>query len=537
MEIPIVWKSYNPDSPSKGYWDMGLIEDLFKYKTGYTFTDYFDFGDLEGAVVVIPARSNVNYVNDINADLARLKWAVVMLTGDEDALFPYQKLDHPNMKLYVMSPREDLDPKHRVLGSGYPQHIHKYKPEMPTKELDWFFSGQVTHSRRQQCYDRLRRMDGGIVYGTPGFAQGLPADEYYDYMVKARVIPCPSGPATPDTFRLFESLEMGCIPIADTYTPHGGFTSNYWPFFFGENPPFPILTDYNDLKGYIQDVLENYQPKANRVFAWWQRKKQELARQIATDVQEVSGIEPHKETFTVVVPVSPIRSHPETHILEETLDSIRHHTQAEIIVTFDGVREEQESRRDDYEEFIRRMLWKFNTKYKNITPIIFDHHMHQTGMAKAVLDRITTRSILYVEQDTPLVTDYDIPLHDLEQHIASGRADSVRFHHEGVIPQEHNHMMLGMDGELMRTCQWSQRPHLASKAFYRRILTQHFSKDSKSFIEDKMHSVCHEAYLNDGEMGWSQYKLAIYHPDGNIKRSYHLDGRAGEFKYDSVQIF
>ena len=61
--------------------------------------------------------------------------------------------------------------------------------------------------------------------------------------------------------------------------------------------------------------------------------------------------------ITAVIPVSPIKSHPEIGILTETLDSIRHHLpDAEMIVTFDGVREEQEDRRGDYEEATRRTL-------------------------------------------------------------------------------------------------------------------------------------------------------------------------------------
>jgi hypothetical protein len=33
--------------------------------------------------------------------------------------------------------------------------------------------------------------------------------------------------------------------------------------------------------------------------------------------------------------------------------------------------------------------------------------------------------------------------------------------------------------------------------------------------------------------GWDKHKLWIYHPEGSIKRSYHLDGRAGTRKFTS----
>jgi hypothetical protein len=95
--------------------------------------------------------------------------------------------------------------------------------------------------------------------------------------------------------------------------------------------------------------------------------------------------------ITVVVPVSPIKSHPETTIIEETLDSVRHHLpDAEIILTCDGVRREQEGRRADYEEHLRRLVWLADHKYGHTLPIIFDDHRHQTGMMRSMIDEIQT---------------------------------------------------------------------------------------------------------------------------------------------------
>jgi hypothetical protein len=102
------------------------------------------------------------------------------------------------------------------------------------------------------------------------------------------------------------------------------------------------------------------------------------------------------------------------------------------------------------------------------------------------------------------------------------------------------HMMHSHDGGFIRTSQWSQRPHIASVAYYRRILDSHFSADAKCFIEDKMHGVLDQAYILDGIAGWNQHRIHIYDPgngNGNMKRSYHTDGRAGERKYDERQIF
>jgi hypothetical protein len=242
--------------------------------------------------------------------------------------------------------------------------------------------------------------------------------------------------------------------------------------------------------------------------------------------------------LTIVIPVSPIPSHPDTKILDETLDSVRHHLpDAEIILTFDGVRPEQEHRKADYERFIQTALWRADHHYGYILPLIFDDHQHQTGMMRAVLDKIDTPLLMYVEQDTPLVTDEAIDFDKIAEFILEGHSNLVRLHHEGRIPAEHEHMIHGDEGGFIRTSQWSQRPHVASVAFYRRIMAAHFSSGARSFIEDRMHGVVDEAFRVDGMLGWEQYRLHIYNPGENLKRSYHTDGRAGEPKYDRTQVF
>lgn len=230
--------------------------------------------------------------------------------------------------------------------------------------------------------------------------------------------------------------------------------------------------------------------------------------------------------------MSPIASHPDTAILDETLESVRYHLpDSEIILTFDGVRPEQAHRRGDYEEFIRQALWRADHHYGNVLPLIFDRHQHQSGMMRAVLDRLDTSLLMYVEQDTPLVTDASIDFCAIADFIQSGRSDLVRLHHESVLPAEHERMVHGHEVGYLRTSQWSQRPHVSTRAFYRRIMSCHFSPDARSFIEDPMHGVVDEAYRRDGMHGWQQYRLHIYDPGGSLKRSYHTDGRAGEAKY------
>lgn len=243
--------------------------------------------------------------------------------------------------------------------------------------------------------------------------------------------------------------------------------------------------------------------------------------------------------ITVVTPVSPIKSHPDTTILEETITSVRALLpSAEIFLTFDGIRDEQTSRKADYDEFIHRTLWLADHVWGNVVPFLFDEHQHQSGMMRHIIDKIDTSLLLYVEQDTPLVTDEPIDMAAIEQFIFDGHSNLVRLYHEGVMPSEHQHLMHGRTDEFIETSQWSQRPHVASTAYYRRILDSHFTAGSKCFIEDRMYGILEEAELIDGYHGWVQHRIHIYDPgNGNMKRSYHTDGRAGEAKYDDTQVY
>lgn len=238
-----------------------------------------------------------------------------------------------------------------------------------------------------------------------------------------------------------------------------------------------------------------------------------------------------KLQITVVIPTSPIPTHPSTAILEETVRSVRHWLpDAEIMLTFDGLGPDHYHRHDDYEEYIRRALWLADHGgWGPVVPQIHTEHYHQSGMMSRVLPDIDTPLILYVEHDTPLVTDEHIEFPAISEFLHSGRGDLVRFHHEARIPEEHQAMMhhgYWHKCGVIRTSQWSQRPHLATTAFYQRIMSSHFNWSDKMFIEDVMHGIVDNTFRRYGMEGWQQYRLHIYDPGGgNLKRSYHLDGR------------
>jgi hypothetical protein len=572
MNVPVIWYQ-NKDGMSRGWWDQGLLEALFagelwntvgvhtfEHLTGMpTYISIVD--ESRVGIAILPARHLVGEEERVNAELRALRSVIVMVVGDEENSFDISKLNHPRMLIYQQtSPSDGSSKADRYLPLGWPPQAKSYLPkcssEASERNLNYYFSGQDTHSRRHECLSTLARFDSGdypgssIMTGTKGFTQGDPHDIYYYYMASAKIAPCPSGPVTPDTFRLYEALEAGCLPIADDRTPRDDKPSGYWRQLFnlGDDLPFPIVQEWSELPGLMKNMLDRWPSVANKAFAWWQGYKRQLVYQVHDDITRLSGNQPESTTLldklTVLIPSSPIKAHPDTSMIEETINSVRERLpDSEIIIMLDGVRQEQEDRRADYEEYQRRLLWKCNHEWNNVLPLRFEEHHHQAAMTREALKLVRTPAVLYCEQDTGLVTDEPIDVEGIVSVLIDDEMDVIRLHHESHVLPDHKHMMLDeqpyvVNGvPLLRTAQYSQRPHFARTDFYRRIIDEHFSRSALCFIEDRMHSVAHEAFRLRGKAGWQRYRIALYAPDGNIKRSWHSDGRAGGPKYDDKQVF
>jgi len=505
-----------PELKGKTYWDHEFIKDIFA-----------DIPQTDRKVIVIPGKYQYDVIEELNEVINNFKKVLIIIASDEEGKFNVNKLKHDDMIVYSQCGNGGL-----MFPLGYTPGTRKIIKEIGLKEktMDWFFAGQITHPRREMMAKQLRPLDNGWVKETDGFAKGLTKTEYITNLAHAKTVPCPSGAVSTESFRLYEALEAGACPIADDVKPLQSYRAKYWQKLFGD-VNFPTYYDPADIPMLIKKSV-NYPNMNNKVMAWWINKKHQLKEQLKRQLGVL------KDEVMVVIPVSPIPSHPDTAMIEETIASIRvHMPDAPIIITFDGVRKEQGHRRVDYEEFQRRLLWKINFEHKNILPVIFDEHMHQSGMMKTILASTDTPMILYVEHDTPLTPDRSIDWDKCKDYIRSGKSNVIRFHFEAHIPEVHKYLMFGEpeDG-MQKTAQWSQRPHLASRGIYEVIMCL-MDKDANCFIEDfaygKFETLCRE----QGLKGWDKWKVHIYHPEGDIKRSYNLDGRKDDHKWVKEQVW
>lgn len=532
--IHVLWLSYYPNVPKRGYWDHGMQESVVK--GCHHVYEMADIPAGEGAIVCFPAKAHEHDIPRLNADLAALPWVLLVLAEDECGDFNTDKLTHPNMRVWVQTPW--LGRYARVdhpLPVGY--RTDRPEPLKLAKDLDWFFCGQITHSRRQACARQLRNMEGGhlvetICFGATIEQGGLSYPDYLAAMARAKVIPCPSGNVTPDSFRLWEALEAGCVPIADGLSPRSDFPAGYWDVV-APGHPWPVVEDWSMLGFQMAQVLAEWDSLAARCGAWWLRFKRDLRVKLEDTLAELGAPLTERERVTILIPTSPIPDHPSTAHIVETVNSIRQYAElehAEIIISCDGIRPEQEDLRPRYLEYIRDLLWLAHHEWTNVLVVVHEEHLHQVEMCRRALPLVRTEAILYVEHDTPLCD----PIPWAGMVAALEELDVVRFYHETAIPHEHGYLHRGelvVDGHRFeRTVQWSQRPHLARAAWYGEMLDANFSAEARTFVEDKMHSVAQSPRWNGA--------IGIYLPEGDsIRRSRHTDGRGGADKFDGGLIF
>lgn len=553
MKVPVYWMTNHDNVDSFGPWDTGLLRDMFDGKlwpTAMRPVHHINVRSIndsdDRAVVVLPARHHYSDddVDWLNRELLRLKAVVLILVGDEDGAFPWKRIVHPHIKFWAQMPNPDhyfdMASFAFFFGNGwrhgFPEIAKAAVPRTGDRRYDWMFAGQVTNTPRKRAANGLKRAavrTKGAMLETDGFGKGMTVEGYAAQLADAWVAPAPGGPVHVDTFRLYEALELGCVPLVDALPAQGEVPSQYWRMVYGDDHPFVTVGDWDSVGGMIEATNARPQLASALMSTWWQQHKRNIVKRMENDLRFIGIDVPHWTKMTALVTTSPVPGNPDTDIIMETMASIPEG--CEVIVACDRVRPEQGRLSRSYDEFLYRIAAWCEHDAIGFVPFIAPAWSHQAALTRQALSMVDTPALLFMEHDAPIVPDETIDWQPCIDVVADGHLHVLRFHHEAHVLPEHAHLMIDdrtveMVGvPIRRTRQWSQRPAIYNTHYLRRVLSRYFTPESKAFIEDRMHSVAqHE----------SGHRLAIYHPDsGNIKRSYHLDARGDAPKFDESQVW
>lgn len=275
--------SINPLDSADGKWDYGLIKEIFDRNHIEQIT-VSEIPHEDRAFVVIPGQGNAGKEKQINEQLSHLNKVILFITGDESGLFNVDSIKHPDIKIWVQYPHKKHE-KYNKFFIGAPQHIKNNLPNYPQKQYDIFFSGQITHCRRQELANSLNDIPDVHFNPTAGFAQGYSPKEYYSEMSKARIAPAPAGHVVVDSFRFFEAIEMLCLPVGDLKNSKNE-KFDFFSFVCPSGVPVEKVYNWNKLKEIVPLLLQDYPNNMHNIVAWWIKYKRDLSFKIMEQINE-----------------------------------------------------------------------------------------------------------------------------------------------------------------------------------------------------------------------------------------------------------
>jgi hypothetical protein len=266
-------------------WDFGFVKEAFD-KNNIEYLEVTSLPKCDKAFVVICGFENRSMLNELNVELKKVNKIVLFVTGDERGIFRVDKLKHRDMDIWVQSPYVGFHNRFNKMPIGCPSHMKDNIPEYPSKKNDAFFSGQITHARRKELAEIMPNIPNVLFNPTPGFTQGYEPKEYYKHISESKIIPCPAGTATIDSFRFYEALELLSLPVGDL-KDSSNEEINFWDFVFQQKTPFiPKTNNWNELPGIIEKESNDYPANMHRAVSWWIRYKRDFAYKI---MEQING--------------------------------------------------------------------------------------------------------------------------------------------------------------------------------------------------------------------------------------------------------
>ena len=156
---------------------------------------------------------------------------------------------------------------------GYKKGITNNQKKILDRKYNWSFLGTTHGSSRFDLLYQHQRIENGFSRTTKEFASkdSLGTSEYYNILANTKFLPIPHGYYHPETYRLYEALESGCIPIIEN--PHKFFDK-----FYPNNPLLKIEL-WKESPALINSYLKDKNKISNlsdKIFNWWDEYKKNL---------------------------------------------------------------------------------------------------------------------------------------------------------------------------------------------------------------------------------------------------------------------
>jgi len=172
----------------------------------------------------------------------------------------------------------------RPIPLGYTDVIAEFAgldtPAIDKRKFVWSFCGDIFKADRQKMIASLSSIEPHYSYTYQGFmgANSLSGRDYWEVLSNSIYSPCPIGNYNIDTYRLFESLEAGAIPIV--IQNHAGQPYEYYRDLLGDHP-IPTVRQWRQAKDFIRRTsTSEIILLSQRIAKWYDVYKREVRTSI-----------------------------------------------------------------------------------------------------------------------------------------------------------------------------------------------------------------------------------------------------------------
>jgi len=166
---------------------------------------------------------------------------------------------------------------------GYKGGLTVNKKKILEKKYLWSFIGTPHASSRYDLILQNKKIEPNYIKFTSKFnsKDSLKINEYSDVINNSKFLLCPNGYFHPETYRLYEALECGSIPIVENLY-------NYYDRFFPNNPLLKIKfwKEAKEIILSMNDDKKKLIEQSNICNNWWldiKKKYQENFKLVIDD--------------------------------------------------------------------------------------------------------------------------------------------------------------------------------------------------------------------------------------------------------------
>jgi hypothetical protein len=310
----MIWRS-NPDQIMEGSWIRFLTSDL---KTEDIIGEDFPTSIHIQKVIIIThggERGNLLQLTSFLKKLREKQFNVALFhLGDEfqNEDISFYKYCNFVFRNYYRSDIQDSNVHFFPLGykSGLKNKIEL--KDWNQRQYDLSFAGQK--GKRFEMINAVKNFKNSKLVVTETFndPKGLSTTEYAQLLCNSKVILCPKG-ANIETFRLYEALEAGAIPLVED---EGGlailrenFSSrgfskllsqrkffvkrnlikalkveSYWMSAFNSDFPCPRIFEWDNLPEVFARI--SLHKKSMQTQRWWEKYKTELKQKVTKCIRD-----------------------------------------------------------------------------------------------------------------------------------------------------------------------------------------------------------------------------------------------------------